>query len=65
MIRRTALATVLLALAAACGPASTEPTLARPAAAQRDEAPPPPPDSTSWPADTASRGGGGTLGSGT
>lgn len=66
MIRRTVLATVLLALAAACGPTSTEPSLARPAAVQRDDdPPPPPPDSTTTPADTTGRGGGGTIGSGT
>jgi hypothetical protein len=66
MIRRTLLATLLLALAAGCGPTPADPSLARPAAAQRDgDPPPPPPDSVQTPADTTNRGGGGTLGSGT
>lgn len=66
MIRRTVLAALLLALSAGCGPGSTEPTPARPAALQRDDDPsPPPPDSTTPPSDTTNRGGGGTIGSGT
>lgn len=64
MIRRTFLAATLLVLAAACGPAPSEPTLAHPAALSRD-GDPPPPDTTQTPSDTTGRGGGGTLGSGT
>lgn len=63
MIRRSLLAAALLVLAAACGPAPSEPTLAHPAAVSRDEDPPA--DTTQTPADTTGRGGGGTLGSGT
>jgi hypothetical protein len=67
MIRRTVLAALLVALAAACGPTPADPSLAHPAAAQRDgDPPPPPPDSTQFSSDTTTRsGGGGTLGSGT
>jgi len=60
MIRRTLLVVALLALAAACGPAPSEPLPARSSAdALRDGDPPPPPS------DTTGRGGGGTIGSGT
>lgn len=65
MFRRTTLAAALFALAA-CGATPSEPTLATPAAASRDENPtPPPPPPPTTPADTTGRGGGGTIGSGT
>jgi hypothetical protein len=56
MFRKSLFAALLVA--AACGPATTEPQPARPAGAVHDDAPPPPP------ADTTKRGGG-TIGSGT
>jgi hypothetical protein len=65
MIRRVLLAASLVVLAAACGPAPSEPSLARPAAATRDGDPPPADTTSSPPADTTGRGGGGTIGSGT
>lgn len=62
MPRKIILAVALLACAAACGPATTEPARVDAAGAAHDGTPPP--DTTTVQVDTTKRGGG-TIGSGT
>lgn len=63
MPRRTLLAAALLVLAAACGPAATEPRTATATGAVRDGNPPP--DTTPTIQNDTTNRGGGTIGSGT